>query len=443
MIVSYSHGPDSRYLLEVLLKDFHDPGSIVLVYFDHGLRPEAQHEIASIRALAAEKGVKCCIRKLPVKAYQTKYGVSFEAASHRLRKSFLIHFSKLFGIKEVYLAHHLDDDIETMMLKLFRGTGTQWKPFLPRLDAYGVTWCRPLLHMSKTDILTYLNDNGITYSIDDTNSDVTYTRNWVRHEFLPLASRINTDYRGALTGFFNVQRDQALAISLDIDAITDKLHFANGFIELKRDAYEGIYPVLVPYLVMRIFELAWLHFYGRQRILPPYWGIMSVHVKALCDALMGKVSGRFSLPLDMVCEWNRHSIAVFNPKQLPEFFAEELILDCPLVLPSLGLKLVFERGLSTPDLGVSLRLPVTTDKLTVRPYIEGDRYYPKGASLYRCVWKLMKSRHILPFKRDSLPLFFYEHQLLWAPGLVCVDEGELRLDESTVLGDYTISVFTL
>ena len=310
MILSYSHGPDSRYLLDLILKAT-PPDQIILIYFDHGLRPEAKDEIEAIKILSAELGLKCCFRKLPIAGYQRKYGVSFEAAAHSLRKSFLIHFSKLFGKKEVVLGHHLDDDIETMMLKLFRGTGSHWRPFLERTEAYGVTWVRPLLEISKAEILAYLDANQLSYSIDETNADVNYTRNWVRHEFLPQASRINSDYRGALFGFFSIQRKQAIAISAEVDRIlSEYCHFSENFVEFSKVGMASISPVFLPHIGVRLLTLAWAYFHRHFRILPPYWGISSVHVSRLCEGLESKMLGRCSLPTDAFSEWNGKSLVI-------------------------------------------------------------------------------------------------------------------------------------
>jgi tRNA(Ile)-lysidine synthetase-like protein len=201
----------------------------------------------------------------------------------------------------------------------------------------------------------------------------------------------------------------------------------------------SISPVVLPHIVVRLLTLAWAYFHRHNRILPPYWGISSVHVSALCGGLESKVLGRCSLPTDAFSEWNGKSLVIVRGKENSDFYCYRLELGTPLLLPELGYGVYFSRG-SLPDGvdGIVTRLPIGTSYLTVRAYLDGDRYQPKGALIDRCVWKLMKSRHVLPFKRDSLPLFFYEHQLLWGLGLVSVHEGALKFNENAQLDDYTI-----
>jgi tRNA(Ile)-lysidine synthase TilS/MesJ len=119
IVLGYSNGPDSRYLLEQLHTQFPQI-SICLLYCHHGLRDDADTEALDTMEIAKEKGVDCIIKHLPLANYKKKWGVSEEMAGHFLRKSMFIHYAKLRSA-QVCTGHHANDAAENHILKTERG----------------------------------------------------------------------------------------------------------------------------------------------------------------------------------------------------------------------------------------------------------------------------------------------------------------------------------
>ena len=125
LILSFSGGPDSVFLLDFLLK-FIPSENLILIYFDHGLRDNDTLKLE--RKFVLETGckysLKTLLKKIPVKKYSEKYRVSLETAGRNLRYILLCHYAKMFGVSKILTAHHLDDVCETFFLRAIRGSGT-------------------------------------------------------------------------------------------------------------------------------------------------------------------------------------------------------------------------------------------------------------------------------------------------------------------------------
>ena len=194
VLIAFSCGADSVFLLHHTLLSF-SPDDILLVYCDHGLRPEeVKEERRFVRKISEETGVSFCIRKLPVRAYVKRHKVSVEAAGRFLRYRMLAHIAKLRGVFTIYTAHHADDVVETVLHHMIRGTvrppGISEKMSL----SSDVIVYRPLLALTKAMILDEIDRLDLSYLHDSSNDDVTFTRNKIRHHIVPIAKEINLHY---------------------------------------------------------------------------------------------------------------------------------------------------------------------------------------------------------------------------------------------------------
>jgi len=128
-------------------------------------------------------------KKVDTKAYAKTMGFSLEQAGRELRYSFFEQTALEKKLDKIALAHHLNDQAETVLFNLVRGSGMQgllgMQPFrLPR-------YIRPLLNMEKTEIVSALKEEGLTYRQDKTNTNCDYARNRMRHAVMPELKKIN------------------------------------------------------------------------------------------------------------------------------------------------------------------------------------------------------------------------------------------------------------
>jgi tRNA(Ile)-lysidine synthase len=177
VIVACSGGPDSLALLAIACRAGLEP---VAVYVDHGLRPDSAHDGDVVEAAAASLGVSA--RRVAVAVAP---GGNVEARARRARYDALEGERVAIGATAVLVAHTADDQAETVLLNLVRGSGTSGLAGMPARRGFVV---RPLLGMRRADVHAYCAACGLVPVDDPMNADPAFRRNWVRHEVLPSLS---------------------------------------------------------------------------------------------------------------------------------------------------------------------------------------------------------------------------------------------------------------
>jgi len=185
ILAAVSGGKDSVYLLEKLLELAPDLGlEVCAAHFDHCLRgAESDRDREFVSGLCEVRGVPCYIGRGDVAAYAEKNGLGIEEAARTLRYEFLEKTADETGALRIATAHTADDNLETMMMNLLRGSGLRGLCGIPPVRGRIV---RPLLETTAAEILDYLHGHGIEYVEDSTNFEDSCTRNRVRHRLIPL-----------------------------------------------------------------------------------------------------------------------------------------------------------------------------------------------------------------------------------------------------------------
>ena len=191
VIVGVSGGADSVCLLFVLL-DLRDELELEIqaVHVHHGIRGvAADADEQYVRKLCQENGVDLKVFHENVKDYAKKYGLTEEEAGRNVRRKVFQDVCREEGGNKIALAHHQNDNVETFVWNLSRGTGVRGAGGIR--PVYG-KWIRPLLRCSRKEIESYLEKRGISYCTDETNLEDDYTRNRLRNHVIPyLEEEIN------------------------------------------------------------------------------------------------------------------------------------------------------------------------------------------------------------------------------------------------------------
>lgn len=201
--VAVSGGADSVALLRLLLELRSELGIVLSVaHLNHNLRgADADADAAFVAALAAEHGLEFHAASEDVRAFAERHGLSLEAAGRRLRYRFFAGLLEDGHATRVATAHTADDQAETVLLRLLRGSGTRGLAgILPSRDAQqvavgvparrsGNSIIRPLLSTRRAELRQYLRDIGQPWREDASNADLSFARNRVRAELLPLLQR--------------------------------------------------------------------------------------------------------------------------------------------------------------------------------------------------------------------------------------------------------------
>jgi tRNA(Ile)-lysidine synthase len=202
VVVAVSGGTDSVALLHVLTALQTDRKlTLHIAHLDHGLREESHQDAEFVRGLGAGWRIPTTVERRDVSATCARESWSLEDGARRIRYQFLLEVARRQSASYIALAHTADDQAETVLMRLVRGTGLMGLSAIPikrRLDEVWVV--RPLLETWRRDIIAYLEQAHLVYREDATNKDSRFVRNRIRHELLPLLERVyNPNIKGALT----------------------------------------------------------------------------------------------------------------------------------------------------------------------------------------------------------------------------------------------------
>ncbi|MBS0582495.1 MAG: tRNA lysidine(34) synthetase TilS [Proteobacteria bacterium] len=395
LVVGYSGGADSSVLLHALA---HDPGArdrgLRAVHVDHGLHADSAAWAQHCRATAAALDVALDVVRVEV---DRSGGRGLEAAARAARRAA---FARALHSGEILaLAHHRDDQAETVLLKLLRGAGPEGLAGMRRLRAFGdgQLW-RPLLELPRAALLDYAREHGLRWLEDPSNADTTLRRNFLRAEILPrlrarwpdaqIALAHSALWAGNATDFIEAETRKALAQLQGLDPATLAWR---GWLALP-DALRD--PVLRLWLrELRLDEPAHFHLEELQR--------------QLRDAREDRLPClRFA-----DTELRRYRDLLYALRPLPAFPADwESAWDGSASLPLPGggaLALSPPRKLEPP--------------LVVRYRRGGERIKPAGSAHTRELRLLLQEAGVPPWLRERIPLVFRDGELVAVGDLFFAD----------------------
>ncbi len=207
MLAAFSGGPDSLCLLHVLNELSGELGfKLTACHINHHLRGKAsQADAAWARQLAERWGVKLITVNVDVKAHSRKNKLSLETSARELRRAALLDVSKKQKCSKIATGHNLDDQAETVLMHLIRGSGLSGLAGIPLVNG---PYVRPLLGCSRERIEAYLKQHKLAGRRDASNSSQQFFRNRVRHQLMPLLETYNPQVKKALSQLAgNVEHD--------------------------------------------------------------------------------------------------------------------------------------------------------------------------------------------------------------------------------------------
>jgi tRNA(Ile)-lysidine synthase len=211
VLLAVSGGADSialLYAMHALKAENIVSADIICAHINHQLRlPDAQLDEDFVIAQAHDLNLPITTKRVDVRGFACKNKLSIETAARTLRIETLISIAKVNNCNHIATAHHKNDNAETILHRLVRGTGFRGLAGIwpTRLFTDDIRFIRPLLSVTRDEIIEYLKKRNLKWRRDHTNADCTYTRNFIRHRLLPS---LQQDFSGSL-----VEQLSALAAS--------------------------------------------------------------------------------------------------------------------------------------------------------------------------------------------------------------------------------------
>ena len=221
IVVGFSGGPDSVFLVEMLKKlQYFFNFKIYLVHINHLLRGEDADADENFSFEYAKKNnLEIFIKRIPVKEISKEVGKTLEEVGREERYKFFSEIYEKVGATKIATAHNKDDQIETFLFRLIRGTSLQG---LEGIRIKNNNIIRPISEIHKKDILEYLNKNEIQYKIDKTNFENEFTRNSIRLDLIPfIEERYNIKFKDKIFSLIEEIRENNQNNSLSLGNYTD------------------------------------------------------------------------------------------------------------------------------------------------------------------------------------------------------------------------------
>ena len=196
VLIAFSGGPDSVFLFHALnsIKERYNL-EISVIYINHNLRDDVRNDIEFIDNFTKQNNIQSYIESVDVKSYAKQNKLSIETAARELRYSKISEIKEKYGYTKIATGHNLDDNVETFIFRLLRGTSMKGLKGIPATRENIV---RPILMLEKSYILEELNQNKLEFLIDYTNDENIYSRNIISNEIFPHFERINPKFRNKI-----------------------------------------------------------------------------------------------------------------------------------------------------------------------------------------------------------------------------------------------------
>ena len=197
VIAAISGGPDSIYLLE-LLEQFQTKFKIVVAHVHHNLRKESDEEALKLEKYCRDNNLIFEMMKIE-KYPDDKFS---EESARKIRYSFFNKIIEKYNSDTLFTAHHGDDQVETILMRLTRGSSLKGYAGIEMISndrSYKIV--RPLLYLTKEEIISYLDNKNLWYAVDKTNTDLKYTRNRYRKNILPELKNENSNVHNKFNEF--------------------------------------------------------------------------------------------------------------------------------------------------------------------------------------------------------------------------------------------------
>ncbi len=415
VVMALSGGADSCALLDILTRMKDPAPKLVVAHLNHCLRgADSDADEAFSRNLAAGYGVPFESLRQDVAADASSLGMNLEDAGRQARIAFLTGISRKYGATAIALAHHGDDQAETFLMRLLRGSGMTGLSGMGYRNQLG--FIRPMLGNSRAEIEAYLQQNGLGFREDKSNSDTTFLRNRIRHELLPLLTSYNPAVKERLTRTAGLLSEENDLLEKQAQGLTETICTTDG-----RSFSCQISQLIQQPAAMRrrIYRSILIRLTGSTR------HFTRRHIDAIEQLLSSEhPNATIRLPQQIAATREYEKLLV---NRHPLQAAAEIVLTS---IPAAGdyelgndTRLRIETLKSHADLAKDSknRIYIDLDKAPfpwlIRSFRPGDRISPKGMNGSKKIKDILIDEKIpLPLRR-TIPLLFSGDTLIWACGI--------------------------
>ncbi len=417
VLVALSGGADSTALLLSMAELFCEGkiGGLFAAHLNHGIRGESadrdQHFCAS---LCGRYSIPFLTETADVPAYAKQRGQSLEQAAREVRYAFLERARSQFQADVIATAHHMDDQAETLLLHLIRGSGLTG---LCGMQARNGSIIRPLLSVSRNEILAYLSERQEDYCEDETNAENAAMRNRIRNELMPVLRTYNPAITQSLHKTASlIAQDEAL-----FDSMADEAERAISIGEgLDRRRLSELPPPIASRIV-------------RRRVYEKCGMVSQPDIRRVLSLLKAQTGTAIELS-GGVSAWTDAEMLMLGAYPPAADYEVPFIVNGETITPRGAFisEQVTTWQRTQDGYEAFLDFEKLPNDLVVRSRREGDRFYPLGAPGERKLSDVLTDRKIARERRD-LPLLCSGHEVYYAAGLTISERAKVTPDTREIL----------
>ncbi|MFH2064708.1 MAG: tRNA lysidine(34) synthetase TilS [Pseudomonadota bacterium] len=452
VLVCVSGGPDSTALLHAL-QHLSSGLSMTLgvAHVNHRLRAEdSDRDEKFVASLAGEMKIPFHVKRCNVRQYARENRMSLEDGARKVRYDFFLDLcAGKHGYSRIATAHHLDDNAELILMNLFRGSGKSGISGIPPIRRKIII--RPLIQVSKKEILAFLSENRLPYRLDSTNQDERFTRNRIRHHLIP-----------ELQSFYNPRIMEALNRTASI--IQSEEEWLDNLVERETGSLilsetDQSIRISIPDFLDKPFPLRRrIARHIIQKVKGDVKKITLRHIDNILLLIARSIDNReLHLPDDLLVNISDHQACFMIRKRMarplkndpqsktPIAFCYRIpdLNDLPkiMIIPEVGASIRFSipdfADLPEPDQQQENIALMDRDQircpLTIRNWVPGDRFTPLGMTGTKKVGKFFMDRKVPQKKRLKCPVLLSQDRIIWLAGHQIDDSIKITPATNTVL----------
>ncbi len=432
ILIALSGGPDSVCLLHALKNlEINYNIKIYAAHLNHKIRGiEAQKDALYAAKLCDELEIPFFVKAIDVPAYAKDKKMTMEEAARKLRYDMLFEVKRRIGANKIAVAHNLDDQAETVLMRLIRGTGITGLKGMDYKREDGVI--RPLMDTLKVDILSYCEKNNLKPRIDHTNLETEYTRNKIRIKLLPfIEQEFSSNIKDTISRMANILREDSDYLEVEAQKIFESqvLELSDTKIRLDIEELRSIHSSLAK----RLIRIAIKNMYKTLD------GVDNIHIEDVLSLVRNnKNQIKLNLPKGLMVYKTSDNL-IFSFEEISfenKNYNYILKVDGYIEIDEIGRRIESkvmskEKCMTLPTGQYTKAFDYDKIKgdLIVRSRLEGDRMKPMGLGGTKKLKDILIDLKIPREKRNSIAILSDDKGILWLMGHRISED--YKIDENT------------
>ncbi len=410
MLIAISGGIDSVVLAHLMQ---HIACKTSFAHCNFKLRAkESDLDATFVKNLGSYLSIPVHVKKFETKSYATEKGLSIQMAARELRYDWFQQIATEHNYDYILTAHHKDDNLETFLINLTRGTGLDGLTGIPKKND---NILRPLLSFSRAELLAYADSNEIKWREDQSNSATKYLRNKIRHDVVPILKELNPSLLNSFEKTLkNLQESQQL--------IQDRIESLKPHVFSMRE--DGIQTISIKKIKELKSPKANLY-----ELLKPYGFGNWKDISSLLKAQSGKQL--FSKTHRLIKD---REVLLLSPlqKQDTSFY----VVDRSVKKLETPIKLALKKVAKIDDVDDAIAYidkSLLNERLVVRKYQKGDYFYPIGMQGKKKVSKYFKDEKLSLLEKEATWLLCNGNEIVWVIGRRLDNRYKVTKDTQSIL----------